>query len=455
MQNASHQDFGWSSIIRLGLVQTALGAVVVLSTSTLNRVMVVELALAAMVPGILVTLHYGVQISRPRMGYGSDVGRRHTPWIVGGMAALGAGGLGAAAATSLMAENLGLGLAVATVAYLCIGLGVGASGTSLLALMAKRVAPQRRAAAATTVWMMMIAGFAITATLVGKALEPFSYGRLISIAGVVSLSAVVVTALAMWGLEGKAVQATDEDPDAGPKPSFREALGQVWAEPNARRFTAFVFISMLAYSGQDLVLEPFAGAVFGWTPGESTQLAGAQHGGVFAGMLLVAVMTSVFSRTRLASLKGWVIFGCLGSALAMSGLCVAGILGDTSWPLQANVFALGLFNGIFSIGAIAAMMALAGRGREKREGTRMGIWGAAQAIAFASGGFLGTAIVDVSQWALGSASVSYAMVFGLETLGFFVAYLLASKTRFDTKAEQPSESANTAPAFLEPIGLEA
>jgi hypothetical protein len=56
---------GWLGIARLGLVQSALGAVVVLTTSTLNRVMVVELALPAMLPAALVAWHYAVQLSRP------------------------------------------------------------------------------------------------------------------------------------------------------------------------------------------------------------------------------------------------------------------------------------------------------------------------------------------------------------------------------------------------------
>ena len=82
---------GWLGVMRLGLVQTALGAIVVLTNSTLNRVMVVEVALPAIVPGILIALHYGMQIFRPRLGFGSDVGGRRTPWIVGGMATLAAG----------------------------------------------------------------------------------------------------------------------------------------------------------------------------------------------------------------------------------------------------------------------------------------------------------------------------------------------------------------------------
>ena len=40
----------WLSIVRLGLVQMCLGAIVVLTTSTLNRLMVVELALPAVLP---------------------------------------------------------------------------------------------------------------------------------------------------------------------------------------------------------------------------------------------------------------------------------------------------------------------------------------------------------------------------------------------------------------------
>ena len=119
---------GWLGIVRLGLVQTALGAIVVLTTSTLNRVMVVEMALPAMLPGALVALHYAVQIVRPRLGHGSDVGGRRTPWIIGGMMVLAAGGTLAAAGTAWMASNIAAGIAVAVVAFVMIGLGVGAAG---------------------------------------------------------------------------------------------------------------------------------------------------------------------------------------------------------------------------------------------------------------------------------------------------------------------------------------
>jgi BCD family chlorophyll transporter-like MFS transporter len=181
----SPAPLGWTGILRLGLVQTALGAVVVLTTATLNRVMVIELALPATLPGALVALHYAVQALRPRLGYGSDVSGRRSPWIVGGMGALAGGGLLAALATAWMATNVPAGIALAVAAFVLIGVGVGAAGTSLLALLAKRVEPRRRAAAATVVWLMMIAGFVLTATVSGQLLDPFSPARLVAVAAAV------------------------------------------------------------------------------------------------------------------------------------------------------------------------------------------------------------------------------------------------------------------------------
>ena len=439
---------GWLSIFRLGLVQAALGALVVLTTSTLNRVMVVELALPAIIPGALVTIHHGMQMLRPRMGYGSDGGARRTPWIVGGMAALALGGVGAAGAVALMGAHFALGMALGVVSFAMIGAGVSACGTSLLVLMAKRVAAERRGAAATVVWMMMIAGFAVTATVAGKLLDPFTGTRLMTVTGSVSAAAFLLAVVGLWGVEGHG-KAAAEEAHVEPKANFKTALRQVWAEPDARRFTIFVFVAMLAYSAQDLILEPFAGTIFAFSPGESTKLSGVQHGGVFVGMLLVAVVTSVFKGTSAASLKGWVVAGCVASALAMSGLVCAGLrAGGSGWPLRENVFLLGIANGVFCIAAIGSMMTLATQGRSAREGTRMGLWGAAQAIAFGLGGFGGTVLVDVGKWAMGptaNPASAYALVFALEAVGFFAAHWLALNTSFSMKRVLTPEAAGAGP----------
>lgn len=429
-EQAQHdRGFGWFAIARLGLIQACLGGIVVLATSTLNRIMVVELALPAVLPGLLVAMHYAVQILRPRMGFGSDRSGRCTPWILGGMTVLAAGGVLGALAVITMGSALVYGIALSVVAFLLIGVGVSASGTSVLVLLAKRVNERRRAAAATLVWLMMIAGFAITAGIAGHLLDPYSEARLLTVASTVAAGALLLTALLLFRLEGRPSALAKATETRSNDEGFLITLGKVWREPAARHFTVFVFVSMLAFSAQDLILEPFAGTVFGFSPGETTKLSGLQHSGILVGMLLVAAAGSgrIFGR-RLGSLRFWTVSGCLASGVALAGLVAAGALGP-GWPLKLNVFMLGAANGAFSIAAIASMMRLAGEGEGRREGTRMGLWGAAQALAFGSGGLIGTALSDLARLVIADIALAYATVFALEAVLFIVAARLASSIR--------------------------
>ncbi len=434
--------FTWLAIFRLALVQACLGGIVVLTTSTLNRIMVVELQLAALIPGALVAFHYVIQLIRPRVGFASDQGRRLSHWIIGGIAVLACGGFLAAIAVVLMGSQFKLGLGLAVIAFAMIGVGVSCSGTSLLVLLAKHVEDTRRAPAATLLWVTMIFGFALTAGIAGKFLDPFSPQRLLWISGTVSVLAVLFTVILLKDLEPREQVATMRvhpaqplAPQDQPPKQFWQQLLAVWQEPDSRRFTIFIFLSMLAFNAQDLILEPFAGIYFALTPGQTTQLSGLQHAGVMTGMLLVAVTCGPMGKdllTRswpvagryLSSLRNWSIGGCLASALAMLGLVgAAGSQGH--WPLHVNVFLLGLANGAFSIAAISTMMALSGEGHGQRRGTRMGLWGAAQALAFGSGGFLGAALSDLVRVWTANPAIGYAVVFAAEALLFAAAAALA------------------------------
>lgn len=426
---------GWIGIVRLGAVQAAIGAMVMLATSLLNRVMVAEYGLAAAIPAGLVAWHYAVQLSRPAWGHGSDRGRRRTPWIVGGMGVLALGALLAVDATLLLGAGSGSGAWLAIFAFTLIGAGVGAAGTSLLALLASAVAPERRAAAAALTWIMMVAGIAVSAGIAGSLLEPYSEQRLALVAGGVALTAFLASLIALAGLERRIVTVAR----TAPTQDFNVALRAMAADPEARRFTAFVFVSMLAYSMQDLILEPFAGLLFAMSPGQSTQLAGAQHGGVLIGMIVTGILGSAFAGRRPAELRRWTVAGCLGSALALAGLAAAAIAGP-GWPLTANVVALGLANGVFAVAAIGSMMGLAGAAGGGREGVRMGVWGAAQAIAFGLGGLLGAVGVDAARFWLGDAGPAFQFIFAIEACLFLGAALLA------LRAARPFAQQRMAPA---------
>ncbi|MBO6601697.1 BCD family MFS transporter [Rhodophyticola sp.] len=405
----------WFQIVRMGLVQMALGAIVVLTTSTLNRLMVVELALPAVLPGLLVGLHYGIQITRPQWGYRSDTGGHRTRWIIGGMAVLALGGFSAAYGVVAMESSFAVGLAISVLAYAAIGVGVGASGTSLLALLATATAERRRPAAATITWLMMIFGIAMTAGISGQFLDPYTPLRLMQVVAVVTGGAFVITCLAVWGIEASVVSRREMD-----TMPFIDGMREIWAEPKARHFTVFVFLSMTAYFMQELILEPYSGLVFNYTPGQSTSLSGAQNGGVFLGMVVVGIAGTAL---RFGSLRAWVVAGCIGSAASLGLITVLGQIGPTA-PLLPAVILMGFFNGMFAVAAIGSMMALAGEGRGAREGTRMGLWGAAQAIAAGFGGLLGAALVDLLRIVLSDPS-AFGTVFLFEALLYIASAFMA------------------------------
>lgn len=414
--------FGWLSIARLGLVQASIGAIVMLATSLLNRVMVVEYGMAAAVPAGLVALHYAVQLARPVWGHGSDRGHARTPWIIGGVAVLGLGAMLAVCALPLGEAQPLAANVVLLLGFILIGGGVGAAGTSLLALLAAGVAPQRRAAAAALTWIMMVMGIVISAGTAGALLEPFSWGRLVQVSGGIALAALVVTMLATFRLE-RGVKAATPEPTR--ETSLGDALRAVFAETAARRFTVFVFLSMLAYSMQDLILEPFAGIVFRMSPAQSTSLSAVQHSGVLLGMIVAGIGGSAFAGRAAGELRGWIAAGCVGSALALAGLAVGAGVGP-GWPLAANIAVLGFANGVFAVSAIGAMMSLAGSGSGADTGVRMGVWGAAQGIAFGLGGLAGAISVDLARHAE-SDGRAFQSIFAIEAMLFMAAAVMAAR----------------------------
>lgn len=415
----------WLQIARLGVVQACIGAVVVLMTATMNRVMIVELALPASVPGALVALHFAVQLYlRPRLGHGSDAAGSRTPWIIGGMATLAAGGIGVAMSVSLMATSPWLGVALAALAFVVLGAGVSAAGTPLLALISEHAHPSQRAGAAALTWILMIVGFIVTTATTGSLLEPFGFQRLLFITIGVGAIALLLTTLTLYKLEPTLGARIAPTPIAGAErgAAFADAVRSVWAEPVARTFAVFVFVAMLAYSAQDLILEPFGGIAFGLSAGETTKLAGLQHGGVLAGMIMTALVGAHYGSLRL-----WAAVGCAASAVMFVALVLSPAIASVD-TFRTIVFLLGLSNGVFAIGAIGSMMALTGDAKDGRAGLRLGVFGAAQAVAYGLGVSLGGAGVDIAQAVLGSPIRGYAVVFSVEAALFAASAVLAFRS---------------------------
>ena len=423
----------WFSILRLGLIQLCIGSSVVIPLSTLNRLMKVELALPATIAGFLIALHYAVQLTRVNWGYLSDKTQNRSQWIIFGMLILGIGGVLASASIPLIESNFAYGIMLALFSYTLIGFGVGAAGTPLLALLASYSSKSQKGFAASVTFLMMILGLAITGITAGIILDPYSHQKLIKITTSLAIITNILSYLSLKNLEKTLRNNADvRTPNAiNYSEPFLEGIKKVWMEREARLFTIFIFISMGAFSMQDPILEPFAGEVFGFAVGESTKLDGFHKIGTLIGIILIILCLSKFrigfaslsivKNERLGSEKFWLITGCLFSALSLFIISLLGLTYRDPGILNSVVFLFGISNGVFTAGILGTMLHLASRGSgDNNTGTRMGIWGAAQAYATMIAVFFSTVLVDILGLMMNSLPNVYGIVF-LTAASFFIA----------------------------------
>ena len=161
-------------------------------------------------------------------------------------------------------------------------------------------------------------------------------------------------------------------------------------------------------------------------------------------MIGVAIAASTIGGPILGSLRLWTTAGCAASAASLAALAATGLWALGPDAFRASVFALGVSNGVYAVAAIGSMMGLAGAGTASREGTRMGLWGAAQAIAYGVGGVFATVLADLGRSLGATPLLAYALVFGLEAALFLVAAALARSSAPRSQHESPPAAAQPA-----------
>ena len=442
----------WLSILRLGLVQLCIGSSVVIPLSTLNRLMKVELALPATIAGFLIALHYAVQLTRVNWGHLSDKTQNRTQWIIFGMLILGIGGILASISIPMIESRFAQGILLAIFSYSLIGFGVGAAGTPLLALLASYSSKSQKGFAASITFLMMILGLAVTGITVGIILDPYSHQKLIQITSSLAAITNIISFLSLRNLE-KSLQNSSYNPkreSISSNVSFIEGIKKVWMEREARLFTIFIFISMGAFSMQDPILEPFAGEVFGFAVGESTKLDGFHKIGTLIGIISIVLCLakfrigfgslSIVKNDRLGSERLWLITGCLFSALSLFIISFLGLTFTEPGILNLVVFFFGISNGVFTAGILGTMLHLASKGSsDNKEGTRMGLWGAAQAYATMIAVFFSTLLVDILGLMMNSLPSVYGIVF-LTAASFFIASAYLGSLIIKKDAPEPNQN---------------
>ncbi len=404
-------------LLRLSLFQISVGMATVLLLGTLNRVMIVELSVPAMLVAGMVALPVLVAPFRALLGFRSDthrsaIGWRRVPFIW-------FGSLYQFCGLAFMPFSLILlsgdqihgpwwaGEALAAAAFLMTGLGLHMTQTAGLALAADQAEPEKRHRVVALLYVMFLAGMALSALVMGGLLRDFGPIRLIQVLQGAAVVTLALNLTALWKQEKMAPMSRDDR--AAPRPRFIDALVDLLAEPRVPRTLAVVALGTAAFSMQDVLLEPYGGEILGLSVGATTSLTALWALGALAGFGLAARrLGEGRDPFRIAA------HGCLAGIAAFSAVIFSAPLAST--PLFfAGATLIGFGSGLFGVAMLTAVMALP-RTSGTDSGLALGAWGAAQATATGAAILVGGTIRDV----MGHYAMTGALGEGMATP--FVGY---------------------------------
>ena len=198
----------------MSLFQVSVGMATVLLLGTLNRVMIVELSLAASLVAAMIALPVLIAPFRAFLGFRSDthrsaIGWKRIPylwfgslWQFGGLAVM------PFALIVLNGDNVYdvpfAGEVLAALAFLMTGLGLHMTQTAGVALAADRATDETRPRVVALLYVTFLAGMAISALIVGYLLRDFSELTLIRVVQGCAVVTLALNILALWKQEQSA-----------------------------------------------------------------------------------------------------------------------------------------------------------------------------------------------------------------------------------------------------------
>ncbi|MEA5451396.1 BCD family MFS transporter [Leptolyngbya sp. CCNP1308] len=458
---APKPNLGILTMLRLGVFNMGLGIMSLLTLGVLNRVMIEELRVPALVAAGAIAVHQFMAPARIWFGQMSDsrpiFGHHRSGYIWLGIVTVAVTAFCALQVVwqigSRIAED-GWGPAVYPwvgllgLLFAIYGLALSATSTPFTALLVDVSDEDSRSRLVGIGWAMLmigiIAGVIIT-SIVLKPIElnaPFdqvrsAVNRLFVIAPAV---VCVLAVLSTYGIERKYSRLTqrsslmdgrrsEQGGDREDSLTLGRALKILTASRQTGLFFTFLLVLSLSLFMQDAVLEPYGGEVFGMTIAETTQLNAAFG----MGTLLSIIVSGWLIVPRLGK-KRTVVLGCSWAALCLVGITLSGLTGNPTILLTA-VFLFGTASGILTLGAIVLMLDLT---VAETAGTFIGAWGLAQAIARGSATVLGGGVLDLGRAILRTfngagevgqpqAFLAYGLVFTLQAIGMLIAIWLLSR----------------------------
>lgn len=449
--DAASDDLPLGELLRLSLFQVSVGMATVMLLGTLNRVMIVELSVPAMLVAIMIAIPVLVAPFRAILGFRSDthrsaIGWKRVPymwfgtlWQFGGLAVMPScllvlGG-------DVTHDVPFAGEVLAALAFLMTGLGLHMTQTAGLALASDRATDETRPRVVALLYVMFLVGMGVSAVVIGWLLRDFGNIRLIQVVQGCAAATLILNLIALWKQE--VVRPMSRDEREAPRPSFSAAWRDFAAGGQAGRLLVVVFLGTLGFSMQDVLLEPYGGEILGLSVSATTYLTAMWAAGALIGFAMAARwLTDGINPFRMGAR------GLLIGLGAFSAVIFAAPMGSDAL-FFAGAGLIGLGGGLFSVATLTAAMTMPADGLAGR-GLALGAWGAAQATAAGLGVALGgtlrdtiNAAVSTGAWgeALNDPATGYSVVYHLEIALIFVTLIALGplvRTHAATRNDHPT-----------------
>ena len=432
--DAASEGLPLSQLLRLSLFQISVGMAAVMLLGTLNRVMIVELSVPAMIVALMIAIPVLIAPFRAILGFKSDnyrstIGWKRVPylwfgtlWQFGGLAIMPMALLVLAGDTALDAGMFGQ--VAAALAFLLTGLGMHMTQTAGLALAADRASEETRAKVVSLLYVMYLLGMGVSAVIIGTLLRNYSALLLVQVVQGAAVMTLALNIIALWKQEK--LSPMSREVRNAPKPAFSAAWSDFTNENNVTRLIVTIFIGTMAFNMQDVLLEPYGGEILGLSVSATTLLTAMWASGALLGFGLAARWLSLGIDPFRIGGRGVIIGIAAFSAVLLSAPMNSPVLFFIGAAL------IGLGGGLFAVATLTAAMTIEVKGDAGR-GLALGVWGAAQATGAGLSIFIGGAIRDLvntagQSGALGSAltspSIGYSAVYQLE-IGLLFITLIA------------------------------
>ncbi len=428
--DATSETLPLDRLLRLSLFQVSVGMAIVLLNGVLNRVMIVELGVGAIIVAAMISLPLLFAPFRVLVGYRSDthrsaLGWKRVPYIwMGTLLQFGGLAIMPFALIVLSGDTHGpawVGKAGAALAFLLTGVGLHTTQTAGLALATDLATPKTRPQVVALLYVMLLLGMVVSAVGFGSVLGDFSQIRLIQVIQTTALATMILNIVALWKQESRDPSRTASSVS---RPPFLEVWHEFVSANRSKRYLVALGLGTTAFSMQDILLEPYGGQILQLSVGATTVLTGLLAGGTLIAFIVAARQLQLgHAPLRLAAR------GALIGVFAFAAIVFAAPL-DSALVFRAGTVLIGYGGGLFSVGTLTAAMAIEVQGRF---GLALGAWGAVQATAAGGGIAFGGAIRDLvstlaSNGSLGVAlsgpAVGYTVVYHIEIALLFATLIV-------------------------------